>query len=180
MNITEKQCTKCKETKPVSEFGRRSASKDGYQWRCRPCRNDEKNANRQKHRDEGTPYDSQIWQANNIDRVKERRVVKKEDPAAPRKERETRGVSRRFLDGMKTMLPCADCGINYPPMSMDWDHLNGDEKNVNVSQGLHLGFLGILEEIDKCELVCTNCHRVRTAQRRGSMWNNDFLKLWGY
>lgn len=180
MTITEKPCTGCKETKPVSEFGIRKSSKDGYQWKCKTCRLAEKNANRQAKRDAGLPYDSLIYQRKHYDRIKERRELIKTNPSTPKKKQEARGVSRRFLDGMKTMIPCTDCGINYPPMSMDWDHLEAEQKKVNVSQGLHLGFLGILEEIDKCELVCTNCHRIRTAQRRGSIWDAERLAKWGY
>lgn len=35
--ITEKQCTKCKETKPVEEFSKRSKSKDGFGYTCKEC-----------------------------------------------------------------------------------------------------------------------------------------------
>lgn len=36
-NITEKQCAKCGKVKPISEFYRRTASKDGYQPYCKTC-----------------------------------------------------------------------------------------------------------------------------------------------
>lgn len=178
--ITEKQCTKCKETKSVSEFGIRRSSKDGYQWQCRPCRNDAKNAARQSKREQGLPYDSLLYQKNNLDKVYARRKAVHEDPTLPKKVREKRGVSRRFLDGMKTMIPCADCEVNYPPMAMDWDHLPGSIKKFSVSEGLHFGYESILEEIEKCELVCANCHRIRTAQRLDSPWTNDVLTRWQY
>ena len=43
--LTEKQCTKCGEVKPISEFYRRTASKDGYQPYCKSCLK----RNRRKH-----------------------------------------------------------------------------------------------------------------------------------
>jgi 5-methylcytosine-specific restriction endonuclease McrA len=37
--VDGKICTKCKEWKPVAEFHRRSASRDGYQYTCKICSN---------------------------------------------------------------------------------------------------------------------------------------------
>jgi len=38
IEVTEKQCTLCDETKPLSEFGKNSHNKSGLQHRCKPCR----------------------------------------------------------------------------------------------------------------------------------------------
>ena len=63
--------------------------------------------------------------------------------------------------------PCADCGVEYPWYVMDFDHVRG-EKLFNVSSSAYSkGLDTILEEIEKCEIVCSNCHRVRTASRGG-------------
>ena len=35
--VTEKTCTKCKETKPVSEYNKLTKSPDGYKAQCKPC-----------------------------------------------------------------------------------------------------------------------------------------------
>lgn len=61
--------------------------------------------------------------------------------------------------------PCVDCGIKYHPYAMDFDHI-GDDKIENVSKLLHKSsWEAVLAEIEKCELVCANCHRVRTYNR---------------
>ena len=58
--------------------------------------------------------------------------------------------------------PCADCGNSFNPESMDFDHVRGTKlKNISQISVLRLA----LEEIKKCELVCSNCHRVRTRKR---------------
>lgn len=51
---------------------------------------------------------------------------------------------------------------------MQWDHLPGSEKLGDIS-GSWTGRSEqlILAEIAKCELVCTNCHAIRTFQRNG-------------
>ena len=63
--------------------------------------------------------------------------------------------------------PCADCGES-DPVVLDFDHLTRQE--VQRLQGIRGEGLGlVLEEIKKCEVVCANCHRVRTAAGWGSL-----------
>jgi len=51
---------------------------------------------------------------------------------------------------------------------MQWDHLPGAHKLGNLSTTLRgRSREEILEEIAKCELVCANCHAIRTFQRAG-------------
>jgi len=61
---------------------------------------------------------------------------------------------------------CADCGYNVEPHALQFDHLPDTEKLYNVSQMYHLAWDRILDEIHKCEVVCANCHAIRTASRR--------------
>jgi len=61
--------------------------------------------------------------------------------------------------------PCMDCGIKYPACVMEFDHVD-DNKISNISNlMLKSSWQVILEEIEKCELVCANCHRLRTFNR---------------
>lgn len=74
---------------------------------------------------------------------------------------------RQFTDQQKAR-PCADCGIQYPPYVMHFDHRPGETKIANVSSAQVL--LGTMErlmaEIAKCDVVCANCHAERTHRRR--------------
>lgn len=61
--------------------------------------------------------------------------------------------------------PCADCGIQYPPYVMDFDHRDKKLKLASVSKMISYHMSSkekILKEIEKCDLVCANCHRIRT------------------
>lgn len=74
---------------------------------------------------------------------------------------------RQLLDELKT-TPCHDCGGLYPPYVMDFDHVRGEKmfglsKVVNQLQDLPLDV--VLAEVAKCEIVCANCHRIRTYNR---------------
>lgn len=72
--------------------------------------------------------------------------------------------SQKALLEMKS-APCADCGACYPPEVMEFDHVpgrGGKLHNISTLKTLR----AILAEAEKCELVCANCHRVRTTRRR--------------
>lgn len=58
-----------------------------------------------------------------------------------------------------------DCGVKYPPYVMDFDHRDPSEKLLNVSKVGRYGIQSLLDEIEKCDVVCSNCHRERTHQR---------------
>lgn len=71
---------------------------------------------------------------------------------------------RGYVRKIKEETPCADCGNSYPYYVMDFDHL--EDKVENVSSLSATGRIGALKrEIEKCEIVCTNCHRKRTHDR---------------
>lgn len=64
--------------------------------------------------------------------------------------------------------PCIDCGKIYPPWVMDFDHRDAKLKIGSVSYLTFrklLAFDKIKQEIEKCDLVCANCHRQRTYER---------------
>ena len=63
-------------------------------------------------------------------------------------------------------VPCKDCGKTFPACAMDFDHFDGREKIADVSLlRNNLCLSKILEEIEKCEVVCACCHRIRTHKR---------------
>jgi hypothetical protein len=71
-----------------------------------------------------------------------------------------------FIDSLKD-VPCKDCGIKYPPYVMDFDHLPEFTKVANIPKLVNkrANHRSLLAEISKCEVVCSNCHRIRTMTR---------------
>ncbi len=59
--------------------------------------------------------------------------------------------------------PCVDCGVSYPPRVMDLDHVRGEKLFTlgHATRGVYHTWAEIQEEIDKCDLRCSNCHRLR-------------------
>lgn len=83
--------------------------------------------------------------------------------------KERRDNARMFVDEFKK-APCMDCGGTFPPVAMDFDHARGNKHKsvaMMVSSSYKLDL--IRDEIAKCDLVCANCHRVRTAERKDNV-----------
>ncbi len=80
------------------------------------------------------------------------------------KQKARRIMLRDFVRQQK-LEPCTDCGRTYPYYVMDFDHLG--DKDMQLSEMIRrgIGFERMQAEIDKCELVCANCHRERTHKR---------------
>lgn len=60
--------------------------------------------------------------------------------------------------------PCSDCGAFFHHTAMDFDHVRGKKFKVVSAMWSYL-WERVLEEIAKCDLVCANCHRLRTQAR---------------
>lgn len=72
---------------------------------------------------------------------------------------------QRKIDAVKYKgSKCEDCSINYPKYPLcvfDFHHLNPLEKNVEWVKLRLKSWDKIINELDKCILLCANCHRIR-------------------
>ena len=75
----------------------------------------------------------------------------------------TRSRNRQYVFSFLLEHPCVDCDEG-DPIVLEFDHVRG-EKTANVSILIHntSSLKRIQAEIDKCDVVCANCHRRRTA-----------------
>ena len=63
-------------------------------------------------------------------------------------------------------VPCVDCGESFPPYMMDFDHRDPTTKVGNVTwMAGKAASRRVLAEAAKCDIVCANCHRLRTIKR---------------
>ncbi len=70
----------------------------------------------------------------------------------------------KLITRLKEASPCLDCNRSFKACQMDFDHVRGI-KSGTVSQMLSLDTGVLLAEVEKCDLVCANCHRIRTYER---------------
>lgn len=68
---------------------------------------------------------------------------------------------------IKKSKGCIDCGYNEHGVALQFDHINDDKKN-SVSNLIRSDYSWstIMQEIEKCEVRCSNCHAVMTATRK--------------
>ncbi len=138
-----KTCVKCGIKKPLSSFNRRTDAADGLQYWCIPC-----------------------------SRIATKRCCDKliDDPRGTNTKCTYRSARfKKIFDWYKQLkesIPCADCGIFFPYYVTDFDHRDSSKKSKPVSTMLTYGKNIVSKEIAKCDLVCANCHRVRTMKRK--------------
>ena len=128
-------CTRCKEPKALSEFTKKKATKDGLNYRCKVC--------------------TRAMVKSHYDRNKKYYLDK-----ARRNEKYRVEYIRKLKDS-----PCADCGKKYHYCQMDFDHIKGTKEFNIATEYKNISFARLNKELDKCELVCSNCHRLRTFKK---------------
>jgi hypothetical protein len=74
---------------------------------------------------------------------------------------------RAHVDAIKLERGCMDCGYSDHPAALDFDHRPGTgPKRASVAALVTSATLADIDaEIAKCDVVCANCHRIRTAER---------------
>jgi hypothetical protein len=137
-----RRCYRCGEIKQADEFAWRRKARGQRDSFCRPCR---------------SAYGKEHYLANRQRYIDQAAEVKRR----LRLERTT------FLLEYFATHPCIDCG-EPDPVVLEFDHLR--DTSFDIGQKLlHRNWQAILDEIAKCEVVCANCHRRRTARRRGTL-----------
>lgn len=141
--MKKKMCQKCGEIKFVElDFYRHRNNKDGYRNDCKPCAS----------KDSSERY------------LKDRKLVKAKRETKRLEKRET---LKSFVKEYLSASCCTDC-LNTDWRVLEFDHVRG-EKKYNIGD-LMKGTFSLdtfLAEVDKCDVVCANCHRIRTYERAG-------------
>lgn len=141
VNSTKKRCTRCRKHKDIEHFSRDRARSDGrYSW-CKKCK--------YEHNQSTKPQ-----------RTKKQEAWNKKHRSQWRAAYRVRRSNRTALINKLKNVPCSDCRKKFHPFCMDFDHKLGVIKCRDVSQ--IMAIKDILEEVKKCDVVCSNCHRLRT------------------
>lgn len=131
-----KTCSKCRRDLPLNQFNKKG---DGKQPWCKAC-------NRKRSRQ---------YYADN--REKHLAVVRKRNVARIR-------ANQDWIIQYLLGHPCCDCN-EMDLLVLEFDHLA--DKTMNICHAIQDYSLARLQqEVAKCEVVCANCHKRRTASRR--------------
>ncbi len=138
--MSTKFCSKCHTILNIIEFNKNRYRVDKLQSFCKKCQSEA-----QKRR-----YHSAPGKIAQLARIRTRNA-------------NIRKMRREVIRAAKD-VPCTDCQVRYPHYVMDFDHLR--DKIYTIGEALWLNKELLLKEIEKCEVVCSNCHRERTEKRR--------------
>jgi len=134
----KKKCYKCNLNFSIDKFSKNKSKKDELGSMCKKCWND---------------YYKHIYYLNGNEKSRLKINNKKRSEYIHRIVKEAKNK------------PCFDCGIIYPYYVMDFDHIRDKKFLVSNAVNIKCSIKIILEEIKKCEVVCSNCHRIRTFKR---------------
>lgn len=139
-------CTKCLIDKTVDDFSYRNKLKGTRRSECKTC--SKKHAN--------TYYATNTVRRENIKNRRQQHKIE---------------VRQKYIDYIRTQS-CALCGENHPA-TLDFDHIEPLEKRSEISQMVRTGcsWESVWNEINKCRVLCSNCHRKHTAQQ------NNWLRV---
>jgi protein-arginine kinase activator protein McsA len=78
----------------------------------------------------------------------------------------TRALGKAKWDTFKRTLKCTKCEQNHPA-ALDFHHTDPSEKENIVSNLVSQGsFVAAMEEVQKCIVLCANCHRIHHAEEK--------------
>ena len=133
----QRRCVKCKKFKSTSEFNFKNKKTGRLNARCKEC----------TRKDTMAAYyrNQKYYLAYRVNRNKQLRIQ-----------------ALQYIYNYFKSHPCVDCGIADPRV-LQFDHVRG-EKNQAVSDMARRGSLQmIIQEMEKCEVRCANCHAIKTA-----------------
>ncbi|WMI33749.1 HNH endonuclease [Streptomyces phage Patelgo] len=133
-----KICSRCNNEKELTEFHFRNKAKGTYKPWCKPCVKE---------------YDQEAY---------------KDGRKTGNSKESQEAILKRNFGYIKEYLsthPCTDCGTDDIRV-LEFDHLG--DKLYNIAQMRYYRLEKIQAEVAKCEVVCANCHRIRTYTRANS------------
>ncbi len=161
--MSTKKCSKCKKDLPISQFGVISTrfDKNGnprIKCRCKKClstdqaswvdvRGDEYKEHRQDYESNWRYYNSE-----NISNYENKRNVNR----------------RKWWKEFMSSQSCSKCGMS-DPRCLQWHHIDPSSKSFNIATSVYSRNKSwdiIINEINKCECLCANCHFITHAEAR--------------
>lgn len=137
-----KICSKCNIEQPIENFSIKNKQKGTRNAWCREC-------NRQ--------YNKEHYQNNKDSYLEKSKKYEKNN--------------RLYMYNYLKNHPCEECGETRIA-ALQFDHIDRKDKSFTVGHyGRRTGLIKLKKEIEKCRVLCANCHAVHTANQFG--WYKD-------
>lgn len=150
-----KTCIDCKIEKNIEEFPWRNKTKNMRVGRCNVCHN-------KWYREYFSKPDNRKKQIKRVNHINKKQIEE----------------ARRYVFNFLIKNPCIDCGEKNP-IVLEFDHKNSADKSFIISSALcsksYITVELVKNEIDKCNVRCANCHRIKTA-KESKFWKLKMLE----
>lgn len=140
--MEKKKCTKCSQEKILDEYAYKNKSKEIKKHQCKECDKKER---------------KKFYSNNKEKIIKNLLLVNK-------KKQQRNGI---FVWNYLMEHPCIDCGEKNP-IVLEFDHRDDSNKIKDISVMSNSGYSidTIKNEIEKCDIRCSNCHKIRTSKQQ--------------
>lgn len=147
----KKNCNRCGDLKNLTDFEKNKINKDGYNTICKACVNETNRKRRALHPEE-------LIHRNEL---KQQSIYR----------------NREYVYNYLQNKKCFDCGESRWQL-LEFDHVRG-EKIQSISWMIVRGYsiVHIQDEINKCEIRCGNCHRIKSTRELGNLKNGEEVIL---
>lgn len=140
-----RKCTVCKKTKTEAEYFYKNIKANKLHSQCKAC-----------------------YQAKRREFWKEHyhRYGDKYRERAIKRNKEQRDILKARMIEYLSDKSCVKCGMNDPRV-LEFDHIDPETKVIDISKAFKntMKWEDILLEIEKCQLLCANCHKIKTAEQ---------------
>ncbi|KKN76613.1 hypothetical protein LCGC14_0368100 [marine sediment metagenome] len=111
---------------------------------------------------------SKLYYQFHKERIKQRNIeYRNNNKDKVKKWRQKRSqINLNYIRDLKMVSGCIQCGYNDNPHVLQFDHINPKTKFREVSSMVGYGRKKLDEEIAKCQILCANCHIVKTLEEQ--------------
>lgn len=170
-----KKCCKCKEEKDISAFHKDSSRTDGLYPKCKACVNAKNTEFRQERmKREIILTDFKVCSKCQQEKAATEFPICKskidflnsqcKSCLSERNAKKSKKIKLILFD-IKQKKSCKNCG-NTDPRCLDFHHKDPKQKNFCIGQSTTREMSKIMDEINQCEVLCANCHRILHYEER--------------
>jgi hypothetical protein len=124
-----KNCRVCKQDKELDQFSVNKNKKDLLNYECKECQKE---------------YFKEYYKNNKTKCIERAKKIKYNQLI--------------IISQLKVEKGCYKCGYNKHSAALHFHHINKNDKKFEISSNIHLPLNLIQEEIEKCKVICANCH----------------------
>lgn len=148
-----KKCSKCQKDKELDKFNKNKLAKDKLTSWCKECVREKSNFHYKKNYNE-------IMEKSKINNKK------------------NTFKAQEIIDYLKENKKCEKCGFDKYKCALDFHHIDSTQKEFNISTGGRRSLKRLKNEIEKCIVLCSNCHRIfHYLEKRNKITIFDFIKM---